>query len=206
MNNEGVSGYEDRLNQYLRLKFGPMVMYLLAQPAQQGSKLTALDLLIQLSAIGDQQHTSVLDVLANPLGQPDHREALAGALGMPDDAAFAPPHEPLCFTHPKVLVVATEFLGPGIVHNEVMHQFQEALMLIEGRTVMISGTPPALLPITATPTGMRRRISGRHITALPAKYALTGFLSARVAPMNSADTLICSPFIRSIAAERAVFR
>src|SRR5712691_3172355 len=51
-----------------------------------------LDLLVQFGAVGDDQHTSILHVLPNPPGEPDHSQALAAALGVPDNATHAPTH------------------------------------------------------------------------------------------------------------------
>ena len=85
-----------------------------------------LDLLVQFRAVGDDQHAGILHVLANPLGQPDHRQALARALGVPDDAALAPLHVILRGPHAEILVVAAELLGPGVEDDEVVDQLQEA--------------------------------------------------------------------------------
>ena len=48
-----------------------------------------LDLFVQLVAVGDDGHAGVGVVLQNPLGQQHHDDALAAALGVPDDAALA---------------------------------------------------------------------------------------------------------------------
>ena len=49
------------------------------------------DLLIEIDAVGDQDHARVADVgvQSQGLGQHDHRERLAAAGGMPDDATVA---------------------------------------------------------------------------------------------------------------------
>ncbi len=39
------------------------------------------DLLVEFGAVGDDQHAGVLDVLPNPLGEPDHGQALAASPG-----------------------------------------------------------------------------------------------------------------------------
>src|SRR5262249_26146232 len=49
----------------------------------------SLDLFVQLVAIGDDSHAGVGVVLQNPLAQQHHDDALATALGVPDDAALA---------------------------------------------------------------------------------------------------------------------
>ena len=38
-----------------------------------------LDLLVEFGAVGDDQDAGILHVLANPLGEPDHRQALAAS-------------------------------------------------------------------------------------------------------------------------------
>ena len=48
----------------------------------------ALDLFIQFIAVGDDRDTGVRIVLQNPFGQQHHDDALAAALGVPDDAAL----------------------------------------------------------------------------------------------------------------------
>ena len=79
-----------------------------------------LDLLVELGAVGDQQHPRVVLVLANPLGQPDHRQRLARALGVPDDAALALGDPRLGGLDAEVLVVAARLLDAGVEHHEVV--------------------------------------------------------------------------------------
>src|SRR5208337_5416569 len=79
-----------------------------------------LDLLVKFGAVGDDQDAGILDVLANPLGEPDHRQALARALGVPDDAALLPLHVILRGTDSEILVVAAELLDPGVEDDEVV--------------------------------------------------------------------------------------
>ena len=50
-----------------------------------------LDLLVQLGAVGNDQHAAAGNALADPLRQPDHDQALAAALGVPENAALATP-------------------------------------------------------------------------------------------------------------------
>ena len=66
------------------------------------------DLLVEFGAVGDDQNAGVRDVLANPLGEPDHGQALAGALRVPDDAALAALHVLLRGAHAEILVVPAE--------------------------------------------------------------------------------------------------
>ena len=85
-----------------------------------------LDLLVELGAVGDDEHAGVRHVLADPLGQPDHGQALAAALGVPDDAALAALHVLLRGAHAEILVVAAELLDAGVEDDEVVDQFEEA--------------------------------------------------------------------------------
>ena len=96
-----------------------------------------LDLLVQLVAVGDDQHAGVGDVLANPLGQPHHGQALAAALRVPDDAALAPLHMLLRRPDAEILVVAAELLHAGVEDHEVVDQLEEARLVaqLEQRTV-----------------------------------------------------------------------
>ena len=80
----------------------------------------ALDLLVELGAVGDEQHAGVLLVLANPLGQPHHRQRLARALGVPDDAALALGDPLLRGLDAEVLVVAAGLLDAGVEDHEVV--------------------------------------------------------------------------------------
>ncbi len=59
-------------------------------------------------------------MLADPLGQPDHGQAFAAALGVPDDAAFAALHAGLRRLHAEVLVVAADFLDARIEDDEIV--------------------------------------------------------------------------------------
>ena len=69
------------------------------------------------------QHARVRDVLANPLGEPDHGQALAAALGVPNDAALALAARFLRGPHAEILVVPADLLGAGVEHDEVVDQF-----------------------------------------------------------------------------------
>ena len=86
-----------------------------------------LDLLVQLGAVGDDQHPAAGHVLADPLREPDHGQALAATLGVPDDAALAAPDARLCRPHPEVLVVAAGLLHARIEDHEVVHDLEQPL-------------------------------------------------------------------------------
>src|SRR5207249_9678048 len=73
-----------------------------------------LDLLVQFSAVGDDQHAGITHVLAYPLGQPDHDQALAATLGVPEDAALTALHARLRRPHAEVLVMAAGLLDARV--------------------------------------------------------------------------------------------
>jgi hypothetical protein len=64
-------------------------------------------------AIGDNQHPGIGDVLANPLRQPDHDQALAAALRVPDDAALAPLTYGWAARTPKYWLCRHSFFTPA---------------------------------------------------------------------------------------------
>ena len=88
----------------------------------------ALDLLIQLGAVGDEQDAGVRLVLANPLGQPHHGERFARPLGVPDDAALAPLHALLRGLDAEVLVRSAGLLNASVEHDEVVDDLQQPVL------------------------------------------------------------------------------
>ena len=87
-----------------------------------------LDLLVELGAVGDDEHAAVNSLeFADPLRQPHHREALPAALGVPDDPAFAAADVLPGRPHAEVLVVTADLLGAGVEDHEVVDQFEQAL-------------------------------------------------------------------------------
>jgi len=79
-----------------------------------------LNLIIQFSAVGDDQYAGIAVVLTYPFCQPYHSQGLSAALGVPDDAAFPAVDEVLCRLYAEVLVVTTEFLITRIEDYEIM--------------------------------------------------------------------------------------
>ena len=96
-----------------------------------------LNLLIEFSAVGDDQHPAVGHIFADPLGQPDHGQALAAALGVPDDAAI--PAADICLggTDAEILVMAAGFLGARIKHDKVVDQLQKARLTAQLRQMLV---------------------------------------------------------------------
>jgi len=73
----------------------------------------AFDLLVEFDAVGDDQHARAGDVFADPFGQPDHRQAFAAALGVPDDAALTVAHPFLAALTPKYWLWRQSFFVPA---------------------------------------------------------------------------------------------
>ena len=69
--------------------------------------------------------------LTDPLGQPDHGQAFAAALGVPDDAAFAALHTGLRRLYAEVLVVAADLLDARIEDDEIVDDLQQPLLAAE---------------------------------------------------------------------------
>src|SRR5450756_2459496 len=67
-------------------------------------------------------------VFPDPLRQPHHRQALAGALGVPDDAALARLDAMLGGFDAEVLVVAGGLLHARVEHDEVVDELEEAVL------------------------------------------------------------------------------
>ena len=88
-------------------------------------------MLIELRPVGDDEDARVRNTLDDPLGQPDHDQALARALGVPDDPALASLRVLLRGAHTEVLVVPAELLHPGVEHDEIVDQLQEARLATE---------------------------------------------------------------------------
>ena len=85
----------------------------------------ALDLLVQLVAVGDDDHAGVGLVLQNPLGQQHHHDALAAALRVPDDAALVGIHVLLRGLDAEILVDARQLLHAAVEEHEVVHQLDQ---------------------------------------------------------------------------------
>src|SRR5690606_28870229 len=83
------------------------------------------DLLVQLSAVGEDQHPAVRNVLAYPLRQPDHDQALAATLGVPEDPALTTVDTRLCGSHSEVLVVPAGLPYTRVEDDEVVYDLEQ---------------------------------------------------------------------------------
>ncbi len=110
-----------------------------------------LYLLVQLFAVGDNQHSGVGNVLPNPLGQPHHGQAFAGALRVPDNAALAPINMAFTGLHAKKLIVPAGFFDAGVKHNKIVNQLQKTVFAAQATQVVVqqilSRVVTALLPL-----------------------------------------------------------
>ena len=89
------------------------------------------DLLVQLVAVGDHEDARVGVVLQQPLGDQHHDDALAAALGVPDDAALAPGDALLRGLHAEELVRPRHLLLAGVEDDEVADQVEQPGLVAE---------------------------------------------------------------------------
>ena len=92
-----------------------------------------LDLLIQLVTVRDDEDACVGVVLQQPLGDQHHDDALAAALGVPDDAALAPGDALLGSLHAEELVRPRHLLVAGVEDDEVADQVEQSSLGAELR-------------------------------------------------------------------------
>ena len=97
----------------------------------------ALDLLVQLVAVGDDHHAGVGLVLQNPLGQQHHHDALAAALRVPDDAALAAIHMRLRGLDAEILVHTRQLLYAAVEQHEVVHQLDQPRLVAHLEQVLV---------------------------------------------------------------------
>ena len=88
------------------------------------------NLLIQFLAVGNDQDTRIGIVLQNPLREPHHRQALAAALGMPDDAAALLVRQTVLRPfNGIVLIIAADLFDALIKDHKVVDQIKETLFV-----------------------------------------------------------------------------
>ena len=86
----------------------------------------AFDLFVEFVAVGDDEHPPVRVVFQQPLRQHDHEDALAAALGVPDDAALQLPDPLLRGLEPFVLVLARHLLLAAVEKDAVADDVEQA--------------------------------------------------------------------------------
>lgn len=84
-------------------------------------------LIVELGAVGDRKHAAVPDVLPDPLRQPNHREARAATLGVPDDPSLATLHVPLGRLHGQAVAELADLLAARVERREIVDPFERAL-------------------------------------------------------------------------------
>ena len=87
------------------------------------------DLLVEFISIRDDEDAAVVDVFPYPLGEPNHAEALAAALCMPDNAAFPIPDKEATGLYAKKLMRPADFFYASIKEDKVMDDLQKALFM-----------------------------------------------------------------------------
>ena len=100
---------------------------------------TVGNLFVQFVTVGNDDNSGILDVLLDPLSQPDHSEGFAGALGVPYDTAV------LCLDtrygrlKSKELIRTGNLLRATVIDDAVMDEVKEALGLqhLEDGTVQL---------------------------------------------------------------------
>ena len=88
----------------------------------------AFDLFIEFVAVGDDDDPGAGQVFQYPSGEQHHDDALAAALGVPDNAALAFAHVALGGLDAEILVDARQFFNAAIEEHEIVQQFDEPLL------------------------------------------------------------------------------
>ena len=91
----------------------------------------ALNLIVQLVTVSNDDHAAVVNVLDNPLGEPNHYERFAGTLRVPDDASLAVLNTLAGGDVRKILVMATDLLDSRIINHKVVYERKKPLFLAE---------------------------------------------------------------------------
>src|SRR5690606_15906303 len=103
------------------------------------------DLFVELVAVGDDRDARVRIVLQNPLGEQHHDDALAGTLGVPDDAALAASGKLLRSLDPELLMRPGQLLDPGVEQDEIAHQLDQPFLAAELRKILVELVAVVLL-------------------------------------------------------------
>ena len=91
-------------------------------------------MLIQFLAVGNDQYTRIGIILQNPLGEPHHRQTLAAALGMPNDAAVLLVRQTMLRPLDGiVLIIAADLFDALIEDYKVVDQIKETLFVKQGK-------------------------------------------------------------------------
>src|SRR6266702_4211966 len=86
----------------------------------------SLDLLVQLVAVGDNKDAGLGIVFHQPFGEEHHKDALAAALGVPDNAALALTDTLLRRLHARELMWPGHFFDSIVEDDEVTNQVEQA--------------------------------------------------------------------------------
>ena len=98
------------------------------------------DLFVQLIPVSHDQHPGIGLVFKNPLGDQHHQNALAAALGVPDDAAFAFFDAHLRRFDPFELMQTRHLFVARIKHHKIAHQVEQTAWLAHLRQRLVQQT------------------------------------------------------------------
>src|SRR5699024_8546424 len=82
----------------------------------------ALNLIVQLVTVSNDDHAAVVDILDDPFGKPYHDEGLARTLCIPDDTTLAVLNALAGGDVRKILVMATDLLDSRIINHKVVYE------------------------------------------------------------------------------------
>ena len=97
----------------------------------------SLNLFVQFVPIGDDGHARVGVVLQDPPSQQYHDDALATALGVPDDAALATLDMLLRGFDAEILVHARQLLHAAVEQHKVVHQLDQPILAAHLEQVLV---------------------------------------------------------------------
>ena len=89
----------------------------------------AFDLIVKFVTVSNDDHTAVVNVLDDPLGEPNHYERLAGTLRVPNDASLAVLNTFAGGNVSEILIMTTDLLDSCIVNHKIMYKREEPLLL-----------------------------------------------------------------------------
>ena len=96
-----------------------------------------LDLHIQLVPVGDNQDTTVRNILFDPLAEPHHGQGFSGTLGVPDNPAIMTPHKiPRCHIA-KELIRPTGLFYSAVKYDKIVQQLYKPLFPAQRNQVFV---------------------------------------------------------------------
>ena len=90
---------------------------------------TIRNLFIQFFSVGDDNNTRIINILMNPLCQPNHNQTFATTLRFPYHAAFFLLATWLSCLYGKILARAANLLDSSIKYQKIMNHFQQSFLI-----------------------------------------------------------------------------